>query len=402
MLKLAIRNTLRQGRRTALLVLAIAVGVATLIVVGGFVEDVLLQVREGTIRSQIGHLQATRAGYVELGRREPLGYLIDDSGALQNRLSGVPGVTSVARRLQVTALASNGRTDRPVLAEGVEPDREARIGTFVTYLEGRPLSDSDSYGAVLGRGLATALDLAPGEPVTLLATTADGAVNTLDAEVVGVFRSFFREYDDRAIRLPLAAAQELLGTSGVHTLVLSLHDTDQTDRVVAVTRDLLGHGYEVRPWYELADFYRKAVDLYRRQFAFLQLVILAMVLLSVANGINLTLNERMGEFGTLRALGNRPREVFRLVVAESALLGAVGASAGVALGIVISVGVSAMGIVMPPIPGSDSQYVGAIHVVPINVAVAFSVGIVASVLAGLRPGWRVSRMPIVEALGRNV
>ena len=53
----------------------------------------------------------------------------------------------------------------------------------------------------------------------------------------------------------------------------------------------------------------------------LQLIILAMVLLSVTNTVNMTIFERTGEFGTMRALGNRGVDVFALILTEGALLG---------------------------------------------------------------------------------
>ena len=47
------------------------------------------------------------------------------------------------------------------------------------------------------------------------------------------------------------------------------------------------------------------VELYGRQFGVLRVIILIMVLLAVANTINMSTFERVGEFGTMRALGNR-------------------------------------------------------------------------------------------------
>ena len=94
--------------------------------------------------------------------------------------------------------------------------------------------------------------------------------------------------------------------------------------------------YEVKTWYELADFYSKAVDLYRRQFAVLQLIILLMVLLSVANSVNMAVYERVGEFGTLMALGNKQGDIFRLVLKEYMLLGLLGAGLGVVFGVILA------------------------------------------------------------------
>jgi hypothetical protein len=66
-------------------------------------------------------------------------------------------------------------------------------------------------------------------------------------------------------------------------------------------------GFELVSWQELSDFYDKTLKLYDRQFGVLWLIILLMVLLSVTNSVNMSLFERTREFGTLLALGDRPR-----------------------------------------------------------------------------------------------
>ena len=66
-------------------------------------------------------------------------------------------------------------------------------------------------------------------------------------------------------------------------------------------------GLEVKTWLELNDFYAKTVKMYDVQFGVLRIIILLMVLLSVVNSVNMSVFERVGEFGTMMALGNRSR-----------------------------------------------------------------------------------------------
>ena len=49
---------------------AIAFGVSALILSGGFIEDVLLQLRDATIKSRLGHIEVARQGYATEGRRD--------------------------------------------------------------------------------------------------------------------------------------------------------------------------------------------------------------------------------------------------------------------------------------------------------------------------------------------
>jgi len=403
MLLLAFHNTFRHKVRTFLTLAVIVFGVAGMILTGGFVEDVFIQLQEATIHSQLGHLQLYRAGYSEQGRRNPYQYMIDDPSQITDKIAGLPHVSDVLLRVNFSGLANNGRADLNIIGEGVQPDKEAKLGTVMTITSGRQLAATDTYGVLVGAGVARALQLKPGDYLTLLASTTDGALNSLEAEVVGIFQTFARDYDNRAVRIPLAAAQDLVGTAGVHRIVVSLDATQETDAVAERLGQVFSPSeYEIKTWYEIADFYRKAVDLYRRQFQVLQLIILLMVLLSVANSVNMAVYERVGEFGTMMALGNRQGEIFSLVFKENMLLGLLGAGLGVVFGVVLAWVISGIGIEMPPPPNSDVGYTAYIRLVPRVIVTAFVVGAAATLLAALLPAYRVSRLPVAEALRKNV
>jgi putative ABC transport system permease protein len=220
---------------------------------------------------------------------------------------------------------------------------------------------------------------------------------------VGVFQSFSKEYDNRVIKMPLAAAQELLNNKGANTLVVPLERTEETSQVAARLRERGStRSQEVRTWYELNDFHPKTVQLYNRQFGGLLFIILMMVVLSVVNAVNMTVFERTPEFGTARALGNRDRNVFQLVMLENALLGLIGSVIGAAAGFLLAMVVSLIGIPMPPPPNADLSYVAYIRVTPMAMAGAIIAGFVATMLAALLPARRMARMPVVAALRHTV
>jgi putative ABC transport system permease protein len=402
-LRLASRNVRRQRARTAMTLAAIVFGVAGIILSGGFVQDIFVQLGESLIHSQSGHLQAGKSGYFTLGSRKPDQYLIAAPETIRARIAALPEADDVMQRLSFTGLLTNGRSDFAIVGEGLEPEREARLGSHLFLSAGRQLTDKDRYGMLIGHGVARSLKLAPGDRASILLNTPDGAMNTLEFEVVGVFQSLSKDYDARAVKIPLPAAQELLDTKGVNVVVASLRRTRDTERVaLALASSLGGEGLEVKRWDELNDFYAKTIDLYGRQFGVLQLIILAMVLLSVTNTVNMTVFERTGEFGTMRALGNRGRDVLVLILAESALLGLIGAAAGTLLGVLVAWIVSAIGIPMPPPPNADIGYTAQIRVVPAVVAGAFAIGMLATVLAAILPALRVARTEVVDALRQNV
>jgi len=402
MLKLALRNILRHRLRTAMTLAAMIFGVVGLIFSGGFVQDVYHQLSEALIHSQSGHLQISRAGFNAKGMRSPERYLIEAPEALRRDVSGKPAVAEVMARVSFSGLVSNGRNEWPIVGEGVEAEKEAALGSLLRISAGRQLAATDVNGILLGHGVAGALKLRPGDTLTLLVNTAEGALNSLEFEVVGTFQSFSSDFDARAVRIPLAAAHELLGSLGANTLVFSLQRTDDTESVAAALKVQLDAAvYEVKTWVELNDFYTSTVELYDRQFGVLQLIILFLVLLSVANSVNMSVFERVGEFGTMMALGTRRGDVFRLLLLENSLLGVAGGALGVALGIALAFSVSAIGIPMPPPPNSGVGYIAHIRIVPSVVVAAFLIGSCAAALASLWPAWRVSHIPVDAALRQN-
>lgn len=396
--RLALRNIFRQRVRTAITLAAIVLGVCGLILSGGFVKDVFVQLGEAIIHSQTGHAQVFKRDFIEKGTRQPDRYLIENPSTLMKQVAALPVVEEVSARLSFSGLLNNGRRDLAVVGEGVEPTKESRIGSYMRFIEGRELRDEDTFGAVIGEGVARSLGLRVGDQTTLVMSTTDGALNTLDLEILGIFESFSREYDARSVRITLQAAQELMATSGANALVISLRETRDTDDAMDAVAALLPAELEVRSWKALSDFYEKTLLLYERQFGVLQVIILVMVLLSVANTVNMSAFERLGEFGTLQALGNRRWDIFRLILIENTLLGVIGAFLGVAAGTLLALGISAVGIEMPPPPNTNTGYTALIRLDLGVIITAFFIGLTAAAFAALFPARKVSRTPIVEAL----
>jgi putative ABC transport system permease protein len=398
-LVLALRNVFRQRARTVTTLAAIGMGVAALILAGGFVEDIFVQLGEAIIHSQSGHIQITRTGYREGRLRNAENYLIDQPDKLKAEISASPQVEMVMARLSFAAVLNNGRRDLGVIGEGIEAGPEAQLGSYLHFVEGRALTDHDIAAIVVGQGVAKSLGLKVGDQVTVVISLPKGAVNTLDFELVGIFQSFSREFDARAVRIPIGSARDLMDTQSAHTLVVALARTQETERVLESLRArLAGSQYAVTSWRELSDFYEKTLQLYDRQFGVLRLIILLMVLLSVANSINMSLFERGREFGTMQALGNRPASVFRLIVTEAVVLGTFGAGLGMFVGCSAAWVISAIGIPMPPPPNANLSYTATIRLVPADVALAGAIGWMATVLAALLPARRAARMNVVEAL----
>ena len=402
MWKLALRNVFRHRSRTLLTLAAVGFGVVSLIFSTGFIHDFLEQFREATIHSQYGHLQVFKAGYYKFGTRAPFDYMIDDADKNLVGLRQLAHVADISPRVNFSGLLSNGRTTFPIVGEGIDPEKERRLSSFMVFTSGAHLSKNENFSIVIGQGVANTLNLKVGDAAILLLNTRGGALNTFDFKVAGIFQTFSKEYDDRAVRISLPAAAELLASKAVHSMVFMLSDTAHTDEVARQVGELLPKNqFELKTWFELADFYQKTVDLYGRYFLVLYLIILGLVLLSVANTVNMTLYERTGEFGTLAALGSRPRTLFGLIMREAALLGLLGSVGGVVTGILLAIIISAIGISMPAMPNANAGYTAHVSIVPMEVAKSFVIGLIGTLGAAILPARRAARLKVVEALRYN-
>jgi putative ABC transport system permease protein len=403
-LSLAWRNIFRQRARSVATLAAIAIGVTGLILAGGFVKDIFIQLGEAIIHSQTGHIQVTLNGYREGKTKEPEKFLIKNPDDLKSRITkAASGIKLTTSRLGFSGILNNGKRDLGIIGEGIEIDSENTIGTHLNYIEGGALKKNDVDAMVIGEGAAKSLGLKVGDHVTLVVTLAAGAVNTIDLKIAGVFQSFSKDFDAHAIRIPLAAAMELMDTKSAHVIVVLLSNTaDTTATVSALRRYFSADDFEVLSWIQLSDFYEKTIDLYERQFGVLRLIILVMVLLSVINSVNMSLFERTREFGSMRAIGDRSTAIFQLVVAESFCLGAIGATLGMLLGCGAAIAISAIGIPMPPPPNANLGYTALIRLDASSVVIAGCIGFFACIIAAFIPARRASRLDIVDALRHGI
>jgi putative ABC transport system permease protein len=399
---LAVWSVLRQRRRTAFALAAVAFGIAALILAGAFVEWIFWAAREGTIQNGLGHIHAARKGFHDKGTADLNRYLLPADSLLLQALRKSPGVKTVSPRLSFSGLVSHGDTTISFLAEGLDPDSEKKAGNVSIIVKGEDLSSDVPNGVIIGNGLASNLGVTIGDTVVLLANTPGGGINAVEASVRGLFSTVSKAYDDTALRVPLLLANQLLRISGAHRWVIVLTDTAHTPQALQeFSQRFAGSGIEFVPWYELADFYNKTVDLLSRQMGVIKLIIGLIIVLTISNSMMMGVMERTSEIGTAMALGTRERGILLQFVFEGLFLGILGGALGVVLGLGIAEVVSVIGIPMPPPPGQARAYrAGMIVTLPL-VETAFVIAVATSVIAALYPAWKASRTNIIDALRHN-
>jgi putative ABC transport system permease protein len=407
--RLALRNLLRQRRRTALTLMVVVAGFLALSLAGGFMAQTFQGLSDSAIRGGLGHLQVMPPGAMEGDEAQSLEKALPEGEALAARLRQDPAVAEVLPRTQFMGLLSSGARSVAFLGTAVDPVLEPKHMACTEALKGgerapggagsRWLSaDPAAREIILGIGLAKVLEASVGSSLTLMSTTRDGALNAVDVEVVGLQDLGLRELNDRFLTVSLATASQLLDAGPARSrLSVILKRPGDTAREQRRLQSLLPDT-SVKPWFELASFYRQVKLLYFAIFGFMGLVLFFVVLLATANTLLMSVMERVREFGVLRAMGLRPRQLLVLLQWEGAFLGLAGIVFGLATTLLLRACLNALHIQMPAPPGTSHGYELFIHFVP-TVYLIVALGLQATLqVSALFPGLKAAKLRIVEAL----
>jgi putative ABC transport system permease protein len=432
LLRIAARSVRKNARHSAGTILAIAVGFLALVLMDGY-----LSYLERDLTDAIGERLLSRDVVVERPgapdlRESARPFEEAQLGApeqafLDAWLAARPDVVARMRFVYVWGSASTGRASAPFYGLGydVEAGRAVRGRYAWDVLAGRPLYRAGADAALLGGGLGTRLDCERmGRPpvfgrdglpieaerpfrcrrprVQLIATTASGQLNAVDAEVAGIVDGGIAEFDSKWVNLPLPLAQRLLDTDTVAGYIARLADPAAAPafaRALEAAARARGLAISAYPWMEHpnAEEHRRGLKLLAVYRALVALVVVLVAAMSTLTTMAKAVSERTREIGTLRSLGFLRRHVVALFAVEAAILSLAGAVLGAiaTLGITLAVngaGISyQVGLATLPIPLAIRLRPG------VYVAAALFLAALAAVAAVL-PARAAARQAIPDAL----
>ncbi|MEA1935526.1 MAG: FtsX-like permease family protein [Thermodesulfobacteriota bacterium] len=406
-IKIALRNILKNKRRSFVTLIAIAMGFAAVSIFQGYIHNTYKGLRNSAVRGEgLGHLTIYKQGWLEKGKIDPDKYMFsqEELKRISDLVEEDDDVILATPQINISGLVSNGRTSTIFLANGVIPRDDKTIkGTWTAFrpVKGEGLSEKKSYGVEMGEDLASHLDLKPGGYGVIMATTLDGQMNALDIEVAGTYDTGSSATNDKYIRVPFTFAQSLYDTEKADRVVVLLNDWKKTD----VTRERLedtlsgaGIACEIKTWNELSLFYLKVRGMFDMIFMFIFSIVFIIVIMSVVNTMGMAVLERTREIGTLRALGLKRRGVNLLFAVEGAMLGFLGTIFGVILNVVVWAVIRAVEPSYIP-PGSSSPVPLIVNLVPQSMLVLMLFLILLSLMAAILPARRAAKQNVVDALG---
>lgn len=419
---MSFRNLARNRRRTLLALGAVVVGLCALTMMRGFVNSVRQAQLSATLYGTTGMLQIHQAGYLKNVLSNPLDLAFTDSQVLRSKILSSPHVVALSPRLQFSgslsaaepllagaeSLASTEPKTTFLAANAVDPslDRQVMPQFYEWLLDGQFFTDPNSTAMVVHRDIAHPLGLENMKanltqskelwPV-LLVPDREGALSGEAMQITGMLAAAVPT-DKRLALAPLKTIQRLLKLENQITEYLVR--VDDVGRVPMVQDNLsrvLGPEFEVSRWDEIAPFIRELLENVDRVFSFIVLVFLLVILLGIVNSMFMNVLERVREIGTMMALGIRRGYILRLFILEGAVLGALGAAIGLALGFSFVSLAAAIGISIPA-PGSSLKFVLHPFITLTFVVEAFLLTTVGAALVSVWPAYRASRLRPVEAL----
>ena len=382
--------------RTGLMLLAMAIGVASVVVLTALGEGARRYVSE-KFMSLGTHLLIVLPGRSEtVGGQPPLigetprDLTIEDAVAL-TRSSAVRRVAPI---IVGSAPVSVGRLTRETLIIGATADWFAVRNLVMARGRILPAGDVTRGDAVCVIGQKLKIELfgnagAIGRYVR---------IGERRFRVIGVMsrtgQSLGVDISDVAI-IPVASAKALFNRSSLFRILVQARNREAIPRVkaaiLATIRDRHDGEDDVTVITQdavLATFDRiiRALTLAVTGIAAISLAVAGILIMNV---MLIAVSQRTAEIGLLKAVGAPSGQILRLFLSESALLSLTGAAGGLLLA---AAGIAAMGKIFPDFPMTVPSW---------SPPAAVGVALVSGIVFGVLPARRAARLDPVAALSRR-
>ncbi|MSQ02700.1 MAG: ABC transporter permease [Myxococcales bacterium] len=404
LLTMALRNLGRNRRRTALTALTVALGTALLTVALSMLNGVLLPTLQKAA-GQAGHVRVVDAEYARREQLMPLSENLADTAPIVAALAADPDVLAAFPHIAMGVtgcLESEEIGEKFALLHGAPTAYYTDVLHLDSSLAAGTMPTADDQ-VLLGRAFAEDIGAGVGSTVILLGQTQDGSPAPARLKVVGLVDLGSRT-QNRQLWVSMEKARWMADLEGGATEVLAqVRDYRAADVVAARLRSQQAlSGYDVHAWDERSPF-----DQIGGLLVTIKSVVAGIIVfitgLGVLNTMLMSVLERTGEIGVMRAFGLRRFDTVLLFFFEAIAIAGLGGLGGVALG---AAGATILGRVgihlgegaskMPAtIPINETMYPQLTADVLVT---GFLLGLLMAVVGALLPSIRAARIQPVDAM----
>lgn len=404
-LYLALKQLFPTGKRlsffTAISILGVALGVATLVVTNSVMGGFGYEIRRMIIDTQ---------GEVQIRARS----LIDDADGLVATVGKVPGVVGVTPFAEGVGMLEYGRKPAFPLIQGIDVNRVNDVIPLNRFLRVGSLDDLDDDTVILSSQLAYSLGVLVGGKVTISSPLlierlkSDEVFLPRELTVVGIFEIGHQQLDANTVLVTLRRMQDLYGLGeSVHGLNVKIADKLDADAMAARINASLPAEPEMRArsWLDANSEFLFVIQMEKNLVSVLLLFIILVASFSIMSSLLTTVVRKTREIGLLGALGASPRQIAACFCVQGFLIGLIGTGSGLALGFGFLHVRNDVLLAFTKLTGSQEtlerfyQFSNVpAHIESTDLVVIIVGTIVISTLAGIFPAWRASRLKPVEAL----
>jgi lipoprotein-releasing system permease protein len=326
-----------------------------------------------------------------------------------------PEVRAAAPFVDTQAMLISEGVMKPVLVRGVIPAQESTVSDVATHMRAGRFDalQPGSYNIVIGRALATALDVGVGDRITMLmaagsptqAPAANAAPRTRPLTVAGIFEAGHFEFDSGLAFASLEDTEQLAGVHAPGGLRLKLADMEAAPRVAAELQATLPGELYVRDWSKVNAVWFAAVQSQKRMMFIILTMIVAVAAFNLVSTLVMTVRDKQADIAILRTIGASPRSIMTIFMVQGTLVGLLGAALGVGLGVLVALNIH---VIVPFIERLFkvkflSQEIYLISEIPSqlrwgDVGWIGGVAVLLAFVATLYPSWSASRVKPAEAL----
>ncbi|AFG36280.1 ABC transporter permease [Spirochaeta africana] len=344
---IAFRNIFRNGRRSLLSVIAIAVAAMAITFLFSLFEGISADIRTNAWNYETGQVRIRHTEYDRYEYLNPVHYVVEDYQQLITELRDYPGIAAVSPRIRVPSVHFRGERQIAAMGLGLDMTLEPEFQDLDSIVAAGRLPQPGSNEAIIGYRLAEELGVGIGDIVTFLTQTRQRGTNAYTVDVVGLANFPVGGLNQRVLVVPLDSAARYMRMHDAASEVLVKAEPSAQNDIAGRIDTLLGnlgrdelgavHWTEVSGGYE----YIRMANVVYRIIAAVFFLLAATVVISTTM---MVIHERTREVGTLAALGMHDKQLVRLFFTEAAYLGAFGAALGVLIGIAIVIPLGTIGI----------------------------------------------------------